>query len=238
MNHLIEKLARRDQLNDEERHALLEVLEPPRLVLAKKDIVSEHDRPNHSTLLIAGFSGRYVTLPDGRRQITEISVPGDFVDLHSLLMKQMDHGVVALTTVTVANAPHDRLRRLTENHPHLTRLLWLDTVVDGAIHRQLIASMGRKTGLGQLAHLVVELYVRLEVVGLAADLSYDLPLSQTMIGDALGLSAVHVSRLVGELRERNLVDWTQSRVTIANWPGLVAEADFDPTYLRLHREPV
>lgn len=238
MNHLIEKLARRDQLTDEERNALVEVMEPPRRVFAKKDIVSEGDRPNHSTLLIAGFAGRYVTLPDGRRQITEISVPGDFVDLHSLLMKQMDHGIVALTDVTVSNAPHERLRRLTEQHPHLTRLLWLDTVIDGAIHRQLIASMGRKSGLGQLAHLVAELYARLEVVGLAADLSFDLPLSQAIIGDALGLSAVHVSRLVGDLRDRSLVDWTQSRITIANWPGLVAQADFDPTYLRLRREPV
>ena len=238
MNYLVEKLERRDHLSEDERHALLAVLEPPRPVRAKADIVSEHDRPNHSTLLIAGFAGRYVTMPDGRRQITEISVPGDFVDLHSLLMKQMDHGVAALTNATVASAPHERLRRLTELHPHLTRMLWLDTVIDGAIHRQLIASMGRKTGLGRLAHLVAELYLRLEAVGLAADLSFELPLSQAVIGDALGLSAVHVSRLVGELRDRNLVDWTQSRVTIANWPGLAAEADFDPTYLRLRSEPV
>ena len=238
MNYLVEKLERRDHLSEDERHALLAVLEPPRAVRAKADIVSEHDRPNHSTLLIAGFAGRYVTMPDGRRQITEISVPGDFVDLHSLLMKQMDHGVAALTNATVASAPHERLRRLTELHPHLTRMLWLDTVIDGAIHRQLIASMGRKTGLGRLAHLVAELYLRLEAVGLAADLSFELPLSQAVIGDALGLSAVHVSRLVGELRDRNLVDWTQSRVTIANWPGLAAEADFDPTYLRLRSEPV
>ena len=238
MNYLVEKLERRDHLSEDERHALLAVLEPPRAVRAKADIVSEHDRPNHSTLLIAGFAGRYVTMPDGRRQITEISVPGDFVDLHSLLMKQMDHGVAALTNATVASAPHERLRRLTEQHPHLTRMLWLDTVIDGAIHRQLIASMGRKTGLGRLAHLVAELYLRLEAVGLAADLSFELPLSQAVIGDALGLSAVHVSRLVGELRDRNLVDWTQSRVTIANWPGLAAEADFDPTYLRLRSEPV
>jgi CRP-like cAMP-binding protein len=238
MSYLIEKLARRDNLSEDERDALIEILAPPRKVAAKQDIVSEHDRPSHSTLLISGFAGRYVTLPDGRRQITEISVPGDFVDLHSLLMKQMDHGVVALTDVSLANAPHDKLRQLTETHPHLARLLWLDTVIDGAIHRQLIASMGRKTGLGQLAHLVAELYVRLEVVGLASEHAFNLPLSQGVIGDALGLSAVHVSRLVGELRDRDLVDWTQSRVTILSWPRLVEEADFDPTYLRLHKEPV
>lgn len=75
------KLARRDNPSDDERGALVEIMAPARKVAARQDIVSEHDRPNHSALLISGFAGRYVTLPDGRRQITEISVPGDFVDL-------------------------------------------------------------------------------------------------------------------------------------------------------------
>lgn len=238
MSALIEKLERRDRLSDAEKAALSDLLEPPRIVKAQADIVSEDSRPHHSTLLIDGFAGRYVTLADGRRQITEISVPGDFVDLHSLLMKQMDHGVVALTDVTVCNAPHSRLRTITENHPHLTRVLWLDTIIDAAVHRQWIAAMGRRTGLAQLAHLLAELYLRLEVVGRARGHAFDLPLSQAVLGDALGLSAVHVSRLVGDLRESGLVQWTPPSVRILDWEGLVAAAEFDPTYLRLQRDPV
>ena len=238
MSLLIDKLERRDRLTDIEKVALVDVLEPLRHVRAQSDIVAEGSRPNHSTLLTSGFAGRYITLADGRRQITEISVPGDFVDLHSLLMKQMDHGVVALTDVTVQNAPHGRLRRLTEDHPHLTRLLWLDTIIDAAIHRQWIAAMGRRTGLGQLAHLLAELYLRLEVVGDARDHAFELPLSQTVLGDALGLSSVHVSRLVGDLREAGLVQWSPPQVRILDWAGLIAEAEFDATYLRLQRDPV
>lgn len=238
MSPLIEKLERRDRLATEEKAALADLLEPARLVKAQTDVVSEHSRPTHSTLLLSGFTGRYVTMNDGRRQITELNVAGDFVDLHSLLMKQMDHGVVALTDVTVANAPHSKLRTITEEHPHLTRVLWLDTIIDAAIHRQWLAAMGRRTGLAQLAHLLAELYLRLEVVGLASDHSFELPLSQSVLGDAMGLSAVHVSRLVGDLREAGLVRWSHPRVTISDWEGLLTCAEFDPTYLRLHSEPV
>lgn len=238
MSLLTEKLERRDRLSEAEKAAIADLLEPPRIVRAGADIVSEHSRPHHSTLLSAGFAGRYITLADGRRQITEISVPGDFVDLHSLLMKQMDHGVVALTDVTVANAPHGRLRKITEEHPHLTRVLWLDTIVDAAIHRQWIAAMGRRTGLAKLAHLLCELYVRLEIVGQARDHWFELPLSQPVLADSLGLSAVHISRLVGELRDEGLVQWTHAGVTIVDWDELVAVAEFDPTYLRLQRDPV
>jgi CRP-like cAMP-binding protein len=238
MSLLTEKLERRDRLSEAEKAAIADLLEPPRIVRAGADIVSEHSRPHHSTLLSAGFAGRYITLADGRRQITEISVPGDFVDLHSLLMKQMDHGVVALTDVTVANVPHGRLRKVTEDYPHLTRVLWLDTIVDAAIHRQWIAAMGRRTGLAQLAHLLCELYLRLEVVGQARDHRFELPLSQPVLADSLGLSAVHISRLVGELRDKGLVQWTHPLVTITDWEGLVAAAEFDPTYLRLLRDPV
>ncbi|WP_225896821.1 Crp/Fnr family transcriptional regulator [Brevundimonas goettingensis] len=238
MSLLTEKLERRDVLTDLEKAAISDLLDPPREVKALSDIVAEHSRPDHSTLLLGGFAGRYVTLADGRRQITQISVAGDFVDLHSLLMKQMDHGVVALTDVTVANASHRGLRAITERHPHLTRVLWLDTIVDAAIHRQWIAAMGRRTGLAQLAHLLAELCLRLEVVGLARERTFELPLSQAVLGDALGLSAVHVSRLVGDLRESGLVQWVHPTVKILDWDGLVRIAEFDPTYLRLHSEPV
>lgn len=237
-NPLIDKLGRRDQLTPAEVEVLMKVLEPPRRVAAGVDFVVEHSHPTHSTLMLSGFAARYSALADGGRQITEITIAGDFVDLHSLLMKQMDHGVVALTDVVVANAPHDRLRALTENHPHLTRLLWLDTIIDAAIHRQWIVAMGRQSGLAHLAHLLAELYLRLEIVGLASNHAFNLPLTQPALGDALGLSAVHVNRLVAELRNDALVNWNHPRIEILDWERLVDVAEFDPTYLRLHREAV
>lgn len=236
MESLIEKLERRDALAPDEVVALREVLGRPHAVAAGTDIVRENDRPDHSTLLTRGFAARYISLADGGRQITELNVSGDFIDLHSFVMKQMDHGVVALTDCVIAPAPHVALRRLTEEHPHLSRLLWLDTVIDAAIHRQWIASMGRRTALAHLAHLVCELYKRLEVVHLAANGEFELPLSQAVLADVLGLSTVHVNRLIAELRQMEILAWAQGRVGILDWDRLAALAEFDPAYLRLHRE--
>jgi len=235
---LVDKLSLRDRLTPEEVAALDQVLGAPYEVPAGADIVRQHTRPQQSTLLISGFSARYTTLEDGARQITEINVAGDFIDLHSLLMKQMDHGVLALTDCVVAQAAHTRLIQLTERHPHLGRLLWLDTIIDAAIHRQWLVAMGRRSGLGHLAHLVCELYLRLQAAGQAGDLTFDLPLTQTVLGDALGLSTVHVSRLITELRGEGVVSWSGGRIRILDWYRLAEIAEFDPTYLRLQSEPV
>ena len=236
--HLVEKLSLRDALSPEEIAALETVLGPSRTIAAGADIVREHSHPLQSTLLISGFSARYSTLRDGGRQITEINVSGDFIDLHSLLMKQMDHGVLALTDCVIASAPHARLIELTERHPHLGRLLWLDTIIDAAIHRQWLVAMGRRSGLSHLAHLVCELYLRLRAAGQAGDMTFDLPLTQSVLGDALGLSTVHVSRLITELRGEGVVNWSGRRIEIADWHRLAEIAEFDATYLRLSNEPV
>ena len=235
---LVEKLSLRDRISPEEIEALQKALEPPKTVAAGSDIVREHSRPLHSTLLISGFSARYSTLEDGARQITEINVAGDFIDLHSLLMKQMDHGVVALTECVIAEAPHSGLIDITERHPHLTRLLWLDTIIDAAVHRQWLVAMGRRSGLGHLAHLVCELYLRLQAVGQTGDMTFDLPLTQAVLGDALGLSTVHVSRLISELRGEGVINWSGGRIDILDWRRLAEIAEFDPTYLRLQSDPV
>ncbi|GLK49352.1 Crp/Fnr family transcriptional regulator [Brevundimonas intermedia] len=235
---LIDKLSQRDHVSPEEIEALRDVLGTPQEVRGGVDIVKEHAHPQQSTLLISGFSARYSSLSDGGRQITEINVPGDFIDLHSLLMKQMDHGVVALTDCVVAPAPHVKLIALTERHPHLTRLLWLDTIIDAAIHRQWLVAMGRRSGLGHLAHLICELYLRLQAVGQSGRLRFDLPLTQAVLADALGLSTVHVSRLVTELRGEGVINWSGGQVEILDWHRLAEIAEFDATYLRLQNEPV
>ena len=236
--NLVDKLSLRDSVSPEEIAVLETILETPYTVPTGADIVREHTRPQHSTLLISGFSARYTTLEDGGRQITEINVAGDFVDLHSLLMKQMDHGVVTLCPCIIAHAPHSRLRKLTEEHGHLTRLLWLDTIIDAAIHRQWLVAMGRRSGLGHLAHLVCELFTRLSAVGLNDGQTFHMPLTQTVLSDALGLSTVHVNRLIAELRREGLVRWTNPQIEILDWPRLAQIAEFDPTYLRLHSQPV
>ena len=234
---LIRKLENYDRLSDTERQLLEGAVTRQRVVSKGEDLVREGDRPTESLFLITGFVARYSLMRTGKRQITAIHVPGDFVDLHSFLVKKMDHGVVAITPCTVGGIAHDTLRGISENHPHLTRLLGLNIAVDAAIHRQWVAAMGRQSALEHTAHLLCELFVRLQAVGHTEGYSFKLPLTQAELGDALGLSTVHVNRILQELRKEGLIIWRGETVAIEDWPRLREVAEFNPTFLCLEQEP-
>lgn len=236
-NPLIQKLDKRDPLSSEERAALERIIVRTRTCRFGEVVVHQDQHLDESTLLLDGFMARAVVLRNGKRQITAVHVTGDFVDLHSFLLKRLDHSVEALTPCTFAVVPHKDLEQITEKFPHLTRLLWLCTVVDGAIHRAWIAAMGRRSSAGHMAHFLCEMFLRLQVVGQVNDLSFRLPLTQIELGDILGLSSVHVNRTIQDLRARALVHWQDQVVTILDWDKLRQTAEFDPTYLSLQREP-
>lgn len=234
---LIRKLEQRDRLSDEEKRIVDEAIVRVKDFAVDEDLVREGDRPTESILLLEGFAARYKGLADGRRQITAIHVPGDFVDLHSFLLHRMDHGVVALSPCRVGTVPHETLREITERYPHLARLLWLSTLIDGAIHREWLVAMGRRPAVSHTAHLICELFLRLQAIGRTEGNSFRLPLTQAELGDTLGLSTVHVNRTLQELRAAGLVTWRDQIVTINDWDGLAAMAEFDPAFLHLENEP-
>ncbi len=236
-NPLLMQLRLRDTISEAEAALLAECFTGERTYVADKDIVAQDSRPSHSQLLLEGLAGRYKVLEDGSRQITAIHVPGDFMDLHGFLLKKLAHGVVALTTCRLGLVEHETLRRLTETAPHLTRMLWLDTLIDGSIHREWIVAMGRRGAEARMAHFLCELYVRLKIVGRADALSFRLPLTQAEIADVLGMSVVHVNRTIQKLRRDGAVKWEGDLITIDNWEKLTELAEFDDTYLCLHREP-
>jgi CRP-like cAMP-binding protein len=232
------KLERRDVLSAAEREALSAAAGARESHPAGSDLVREGDRPERSILVTQGFTTRYRVLADGQRQITAIHLPGDFVDLHSFLLHNMDHSVGALSNVRIVAFPHANLRQITERHPHLTRLLWLTTLLDSAIHREWIVAMGRRTAAQQLAHLICEIFARLHLVGLAEfDREVTLPITQIELGDTLGLSAVHVNRTLQQLRAEHLISWQGQSVRVLDWERLKRVAEFDPTYLHDEREP-
>ncbi|MFC5068880.1 Crp/Fnr family transcriptional regulator [Flaviflagellibacter deserti] len=237
VDRLIARLERRDNLSADEKETLTNSVGRLRLVSAKDDIVREGNRPSESSLLVDGFAARYKVLAEGGRQITAIHVPGDFVDLHSFLLKTMDHGVAALSDCKLAMVPHCTLAKITEHKPHLTRLLWLLTLIDSATHREWLTMMGRSSATTHMAHLICELFCRLQAVGLTEGEAYLCPLTQQELGDTLGLSNVHVNRVLKELRTRNLVSWRNGLVTIHNWNGLQEFAEFSPAYLNVQHEP-
>lgn len=234
----IRRLEQRDAVSAEEREVLIAAAGSRESYEAGSDLVREGDHTDRSTLVTHGLTSRYRVLSDGQRQITAIHVPGDFVDLHSFLLKTMDHSVGALSDVRVVTFPHANLKLITERYPHLTRLLWLMTLLDSAIHREWIVAMGRRSAMEQMAHLICELFTRLNVVGLAEfDRNVNLPLTQSELGDTLGLSAVHVNRTLQQLRAEQLIVWQGQSVRVLDWHRLKNIAQFDPAYLHLEQEP-
>jgi CRP-like cAMP-binding protein len=234
---LLLKLRARDLLTGEEegvlRASVSEIREHP----AGRTIVRTGTTLSSSTLLVEGIVCRYKDLADGQRQIMELHVAGDFVDLHGFLLKQLDHNVGTMTPVKVASFPHDALRGITETHPHLGRMLWFSTLLDAAIHREKILSIGRRSAMARIAHIFCELLVRLRIVGLADDRGYELPLTQADLADVTGLTSVHVNRMLKKLRDEDLLTFRSGTVTIADWDRLQRIAEFDPTYLHLERRP-
>ena len=230
-------LGQHDTLSEGEKALLTEAIVETTEFAAGTDIVTVGSRPGHSSLLMDGFAGRYKMLSDGGRQITALHVAGDFVDLHAFLLKTMDHGIIALSRCRVGFAKHGDLKVITEKAPHLARLLWLDTLVDGAIHREWIVAMGRRSRKSHLAHLICELFVRLEGVGLTSGSSFHFPLSQAQMADVLGLSAVHMNRVIQGLRREGLISWVNHTISILDWDKIRELAEFDPTYLSMVKEP-
>jgi CRP-like cAMP-binding protein len=227
------KLRARGEVSLEEETAIRSAVTDVREHPADAVIAHAFVEQDHSTILLDGFMCRYKDLRSGHRQITELQVAGDFVDLHCFTLKYLDHDLMTLTPARVAIVPHENLRRITETLPRLTRLYWFSTNLDAAIHREWELSLGRRTARARVAMLLSELQVRLEIVGLADKSGYDLPLTQTDISECTGLTSVHVNRTLREMREEALIDLHGGRVTIPDLGALWGVAEFDPRYLYL-----
>lgn len=237
MTHpLISKLEQHGPLSDEEKEALQRITTRTSVFESRTDIVPEGSTPSHSCLILSGFAIRYNHLQDGRRQITAVHVPGDFADLHSFLLKKIDDGVAALTACKVALVAHSDLREITRHFPYLTRALWLTTLVDGAVHRAWMTALGRMDARERLAHFLCELHDRLESAGMVQDNGFELPITQSELSDAFGLSTVHVNRVLQELRSEGLITSKGKTLTINDREGLQRAGQYAPDYLHIDQK--
>lgn len=194
-------------------------------------IVLRESKPVESCLIVEGFVGRTKVLSDGGRQIMAVHIPGDFCDLHSYFLPRMDHNIEALSRCTIAKVPHTLISDMILKYPHLARFLSWDMAVDAAITREWMVGIGRRNASQRIAHLLCEMLIRLEVIGMVRDTSFDLPLTQEQLADATGLSIVHVNRTLQSLRRDNLISSSGSRISVKNPAKLQEAASFDSTYL-------
>jgi len=202
---------------------------------AGRTIVSDGSRPTECCLVIEGFCVRAKTILDGQRQILSIHIPGEIPDLQSLHLHRMDHDLIAVAPSTLGFISHTSMRALTRTNPNIAEVLWRDTLIDSAIFREWIVNVGQRPAASRLAHTVVELRRRLAVIGREAGDTFEMPLTQEQISEALGITPVHANRIIRQLRDDGIVDINRGRVTVLNEAKLAELAQFDDRYL--HQDP-
>ena len=203
---------------------------------ANQDIVREGDRPTRCFALLSGIAGTYKSTQAGKRQVMSYHVPGDVPDFQSLHLGVLDITIATVNPCRVGFVQHEAVRALLRAHPRLVDVFWRATLIDAAIVREWMLNTGRRDAYARMAHLFCELVTRLGVVGLAPDLSCDLPMTQPELADALGITPVHVNRTIRDLKAAGLISLRSRRLTVDDWDGLVTAAEFDPTYLHLRTD--
>ncbi|MDO5658761.1 MAG: Crp/Fnr family transcriptional regulator [Paracoccus sp. (in: a-proteobacteria)] len=198
-------------------------------------IIPLQSKLEQSCILVSGLALRVhsAEVLNRSRVISAIHVPGDFVDLHGFLLSGLGHEVVASGHAVTEFISHDELREITRTHPRLTRLLMMCTAIDAAVNRQWLAAAASLHSTAHLAHLLCEIYTRMEQAGAADSHRMVLPLLQRDLADMLGYSTVHVNRAVRDLRDAGLVRWQGQHIEIEDWNGLIRLARFSPKYLSL-----
>ncbi len=228
---LLRRLSRTTQFSPDDREAILSLPMITRQVALGEDVICQGDSPTSCTLVLQGFLCRYKLMPDGRRQILSFHVPGDVPDFQSLHVAVMDHSLGAVSDAEVALVAHGALREAMLEYPSIADAVWREMLQEAAIYREWILGLGRRFALARVAHLLCELIHRLKADNDVAGAEFDLPLSQAQIADAMGLSIVHVNRVLQELRARRLFILKGSSLRLLDGEGLKAVAEFDPDYL-------
>jgi CRP-like cAMP-binding protein len=228
---MVRRLERRTPLSAEDREALTAVPHHIRTVPAGAHLVRDGDAADQCALLLSGFAYRYKITGDGGRQILSLHMPNEFVDLQNSLLDRSDHSVQTLTEADIAAIPAAAMRDLAARRPAIAQALWIDTLIDASIFREWIVNVGRRDSRARVAHLLCEFGVRLKASGNGDVGRYELPMTQEQLADAVGLTSVHVNRVLRQLAEEGLIARDRRSITINDWDRIRAAGDFNERYL-------
>ena len=237
---MVRKLEYRGNFSDADRAALLALPHVVKTFEQHHYIIRERDKATHSCVMLSGFSIRHKVVAGGLRQIVAIHMKGEIVDLQNSLLGIADHSVQLLTRGEVAMIPREEVARIAFERPEVGRAMWLDTLVDGSIFREWIANVGRRDARTRIAHLLCEFGMRLQHAGVGKETGYALPMTQEQLGDATGLTSVHVNRTIKALEADGLLSRSSPReIIIGDWKKLAEVGDFDSGYLHMREnDPV
>ncbi|UUR08926.1 Crp/Fnr family transcriptional regulator [Sphingomonas glaciei] len=230
-NQFIKKLRGFGRLGEDDVGALVRATARPRRLPQKHDLIREGDRPGPVFVMLEGWAYRYKILPNGTRQVLAYLMPGDACDLHIGLLGEMDHSIQTLTDALVTTIGRDEIEKIFDDHPQIANAMYVSQLVDEGTMRAWITSMGRRTSVERVAHLMCELFIRARNIGLETDPVFDLPLSQLLLADSLGMTAVHLNRVLKDLRQENVMTLKRGCLSIIDIGKLTRIAGFDDNYL-------
>jgi len=237
VNALVRKLNKYTRLSAADEALIVQVLNRSiRPLPAHVDVSCEGEKPLGAQVFLEGWGCRYRSLEDGRRQIMALFLPGDVCDLDILFTEQMDHTIATITAASVGEITRQDHDALMDAHPRVVQAFSWERLVNAAIQREWTVNLGQRSALERVAHLMCEVFLRLQSVGLTHETECEFPLTQSELGEVTGLSSVHVNRTVQQLRAEGLIVLKDRVLSITDLDALMEVALFDPGYLHLGQE--
>jgi len=233
---LLEVLELRSPLSDDDRKAILALPYTLKSLAPGSYAVREGEVPSGCGVLVSGFAYRQKLTGDGGRQILSIHIPGEALDFQNIFLNVADHSVQMLTRGHVALVPRADIQRIARSSASLGHAILVSILVEASIFREWILNVGRRDAKSRLAHVLCELAVRLDAHGLADDMGYHLPMTQAELADALGLTPVHLNRVIRSLEVDGLINRSKRDVSFPDWERMRDIADFNDRYLHLARQ--
>jgi CRP-like cAMP-binding protein len=233
---LIRKLEQFTRFSDEDRTLLNRIsFERQKEYGAREDIIREGEHSPDIHLVLTGLACRYKHLEDGSRQIMAFLVPGDPCDSEIFILKEMDHSIGTLAPSTISSVSGEIMKDLLLNRPTIALAFWWNTLQDEGVLRERIIDEGRRDAYSRIAFLVYEIFLRMRAFGIIDNEKFEFPVTQADLADATGLTPVHVSRMLGRLRQQHLISTEGKKWTVCDPAGLRKAARFEGSYLHLDR---
>ena len=230
-NRFIEKLQGFVDLAAADVLALEVVTSRPMTVAPRKDLIREGDQPGHLFVVLEGWAFRYKVLPSGTRQIMAFLMPGDCCDLNISMFSEMDHSIQTVNEALVVKIESEVVTALMTRHPRIARAMYVAQLIDESTLRAWIVSLGRRSSAERAAHLLLELYIRGIRSNVADPVGVELPLSQTVLADALGMTPVHINRVFQDFRRSGAIELKRGSLRILDPATLTRISGFDDNYL-------
>ena len=227
----VRRLQLRSDLSDQEQGAIVALPGRAREVGAHREVVRPGDPTSQCCLVADGLLARFDQMLDGSRANTALHIPGDMCDLHSVVLPVAGWGIIALAKSVVVDVPHAALRQLAANFPAVALAFWRDTAADAAVLGKWVANLGRNDAPTRVAHLLCEMGRRMEDAKLGTRRRYRLHITQEQLGDTMGMTPVHVNRVLRILREARAADFQERYVEVFDLDRLMAIGQFDPAFL-------